>query len=68
MIVEALPVADSKMKLIGEEMENDRTLTQVKYYIMNGWPDVKQNCVMNVQKVLNCNFMFVVEFCTKEIK
>ncbi|XP_056106475.1 uncharacterized protein K02A2.6-like [Rhinichthys klamathensis goyatoka] len=54
MIVEALPVADSKMKLIYQETEQDQTLTQVKFYVMNGWPDVKQDCVVEVHEFWNC--------------
>lgn len=49
-----MPVADSKLKLIGKEMEQDQVLQQVKQYVMDGWPDKKQSCVAEVYEFWNC--------------
>lgn len=53
MVLETLPVADSKMKLIGKKTEQDQVVQQVKQYVMNGWPDTKQNCIAEVNKFWN---------------
>jgi hypothetical protein len=41
MVVTTLPVTDEKLKKIKEETNKDTELQQLKYYVLNGWPAIK---------------------------
>ncbi|KAL7879626.1 hypothetical protein SRHO_G00018800 [Serrasalmus rhombeus] len=50
----SLPVADAKMQVIREETEKDQILKQLKQVVLTGWPQVKQQCVSDIQEYWNC--------------
>lgn len=54
MVTLSLPVADAKMQLIREETEKDQTLKQLKQVVLTGWPQVRQQCVSDIQEYWNC--------------
>ena len=50
MITTALPVTDGrwKMEIIRTETEKDTTLTNMKKTIINGWPNMSQDCSQDI--------------------
>ncbi|XP_063360657.1 uncharacterized protein K02A2.6-like [Cydia amplana] len=41
MVVSSLPVTDRKLQIFKDETNKDTDLQQIKYYILNGWPSIK---------------------------
>lgn len=54
MITKALPVADVKMKLIKTETNRDETLIELSKTIIDGWPNMRQDCSPVIRDYWNC--------------
>ena len=54
MIVEAIAVSPEKMAVIRDESARDKSLSVLKSVVLNGWPDVKSNCPVEVHEYWNC--------------
>ncbi|KAJ8353520.1 hypothetical protein SKAU_G00210870 [Synaphobranchus kaupii] len=54
MVTAALPVADAKLEIIRTETEKDETMSKLKKVIVNGWPNMKQDCSPDLSEYWNC--------------
>lgn len=53
MITSALPVADAKMEHIRTETIKDDTMAIMRRTILDGWPNMKQDCSPEIAEYLN---------------